>query len=193
VTTDAGAPVETVEFAPDPKDRRRNLLITVPFALVVIAVIVGMGLYGSYGHRTLFWMLAAVGILAAALRIWQEARPGGIRLRIAPDAMTLTFGGRETRLPWSDISELTLDRDRWLVVKPGPGLSIPGRWVQSQWIRITIIGQWGIVSAYEMLIRPGYPQWSKSYRDRITVVNVHWFPKADRERLIDLVTRYANA
>jgi hypothetical protein len=200
VTTDAGVPAETVEFAPDPKDRRRNLLIAVLFAVFAGLLIVLLEYYGDlrylrhdHHYRPVLWILIAVGVLVGVVRIWQEAGPDGIRLRIAPDAMTLKFGRRETRLPWSDISELTLDRDTWLVVKPGPGLSLPGRWIQSSWLRITIIGLWGVKGAYELFVRPGYPKWSASYRDRITVLSVRWFPKADRERLVELVTRYANA
>jgi hypothetical protein len=41
--------------------------------------------------------------------------------------------------------------------------------------------------------RSTYPRWSSGVRDWVTVLQVGWFPKADRERLVELVTSYANS
>jgi hypothetical protein len=180
----------TVEFTVDPRDVRRNLIIT---ALVGLVVLAGGGLYLQYRLKTPWvWLGMAALALVATVRVAQEARPGGIVLHVAPDAMTLRFGQRETRMPWSEVRAMALSSGGLLMIKPGPGLTVPGRWEQRWWAR-GAFGRRFLQPTYELFVRPGYPQWSRGVRDWVVVLRVGWFPKDDRERLVELVTRYAGS
>jgi hypothetical protein len=183
-----------VEFEPDPRDRRRNLILTVLIGVpvVALALIGGTVWIRSQNDELLnrdvlvivFWVVGGVATVVATARFWREARARGIVLQVAPDAMTLTFGGSRTRIPWSDAAAVAVARGGWLMIKPGPGLTVRGRWEQ-WWLARAIFGWAGSFYAY--------PRWSSGIRGWVDVVNVKWFPAADRERLTDLVTRYANA
>jgi hypothetical protein len=170
------------EFTVAPQDRRRGLMIT---ALVGIPAFGAVGLYSQYRLGTPWvWLGVAALALVVAVRIGRAARPDGIVLRLTPEAMTLRFGRRETRMPWSEVRALAVSGGGQIVIKPGPGLTIPGRWQQRWWAR----GVFGILP-----LRSTYPRWSSGVRDWVAVFQVGWFPKADRERLVELVTRYAGS
>jgi hypothetical protein len=172
----------TDEFTVDPRDRRRGLMLT---ALVGLPLVGAFGLYIQYRLRTPWvWLWVGVAVAVAAVRIGLEARPDGIVLRLTPEAMTLRFGTRETRMPWSEVRAMALSRRGQLMIKPGPGLAIPGRWEQRWWAR----GLFGILP-----FRSTYPRWSSGVRDWVTVLQVGWFPEADQERLVALATRYAGS
>jgi hypothetical protein len=153
---------------------------------VVLSVIIAVEILNLLPRlRLVAYAVPVVALVVSVVLGWNVGRRQ-VRLAVDAERITVDYLGQRTELPWSGIERVELpqrDGRGFVLVTPGPGLELPGKWRQR--------GGYRSFTYSGAAFHTEFPRWSPSRKGQIEVVGLGWFDPAARAGILAALRRYA--